>query len=73
MKILGMTLPLGVADQLTLTLKEITTIQKPVTRVTERTTSSQKATRQKEQTKESTTKTITSRYGGTGAYGGMRK
>ena len=70
---MGMTLPLGVADQLTLTLKETTTIQKPVTRVTERKTSSRKATRQKEQTKGSTTMKITSRYGGTGAYGGMRK
>ena len=64
---------LGVADQSTLILKETTTMQKPVTRVTERTTPSRKATRQKEQTKESTTMKITSRFGGTGAYGGMRK
>ena len=70
---MGATLLLGVADQLTLTLKETTTIHKLITRATKRKTSARRATLRRGQTKASTITKITFRYGGIGAYGGMRK
>ena len=70
---MGATLLLGVADQLTLTLKVTTTMQKLMTRATERKTSARRATLRRGQTKASTITKITFRYGGIGAYGGMRK
>ena len=70
---MGATLLLGVADQLILTLKKTTTTQKLMARAMERKTSARRATLQRRQTKASTITKITFRYGGIGAYGGMRK
>ena len=53
-KTLGATLLLGVADQLILTLRDTTTVQKIMTRVTERKTSARRAVLRSEQTKVST-------------------
>ena len=70
---MGATLLLGVADQLILTLKETTTVQKIMTRATEKKTLARRATLQKGQTKANTTTKITFRFEGIGAYEGMRK
>ena len=70
---MGATLLLGVADQLTLMLKETTIMQEFVTKATSRKTSARRATLQRKQTMASTITKITFRYGGIGAYGGMKK
>ena len=64
---------MGVTDLSTLTSKGTTTIQKLITKGTEEKTSARRATLQRRQTKAGTITKITSRYGGIGAYGGMRK
>ena len=70
---MGTTLLLGVADLSTLISNETTTKQKLVTRATERKTSARRVTHRRKQTKASTITKITSRYGGIGACGGMKK
>ena len=70
---MGAKLLLGVVDQSTLTLKETTTVQKIMTRATEKKTTARRAPLQKGQTKASTITKITFRFGGIGAYEGMRK